>query len=510
MSASARYLVSVHSFSVKRIYLITCICFVIGAANGQPDYVVDDDIREAYALIFELEFQQASALLDEVERNSPDNLLPVLLRDYITFFELFVTEDEDRYDALKGLRSERLDRMREGPTDSPWYLYSRAEIHLHWALLRMKFEDYLPAAVDVNRAFRLLKKNEEEFPEFAPTYKSIGILRMAVGTIPDKYMWAVKFFSSLEGSIESGLADLEYAVAHGQATNMLPLVEARYLYAQALLHFANDPKGSWNYLREIGVDPSENELACFMTANIAMRTGHNDEAIGAMQQRPVSSTSFRIEYIDMMLGRAKLFRGDEDADVPILRFLEQFGGVNYRKEAYQKLAWYNLINGDRDAYMRLMNQCKNTGNDLLDEDKNADKEAKSGEVPHPQLLIARLRFDGGYLEDALTELNAITPATLNREHSLEYVYRKARVFHEMGRLEDALMQYDETIQSGEELDFYYACNAALQSGLIYEQLDRPATAERYYEMCLDMSPSDYQVSLHQKAKAGLGRLRTKQ
>ncbi len=490
----------------------TFILFVIlgSASLAQTTFVVDDRIRTAYDLIFQMEFDAAQAVLDQVDARSPDNLLPVLLRDYITFFELFISEDEEKYDAAKELRSERLDLIRQGPVDSPWYLYTRAEIHLHWALLRMKFEDYLPAAIDVNRAFRLLKKNEEQFPEFAPTYKSIGVLRMAVGTIPDKYMWAVKFFSSLEGSIESGLADLEYAVAHGEETGMLPLIEAKYLYAQALLHFANDPDGSWQYLQEIDLQASDSELACFLLANIAMRTGHNDEAIEAIKERPGSETSFKIDYINMMLGRAKLFRGDSDADVSIQQFLRDFNGINYRKEAYQKLAWHSLINGNPDGYRGYMATCKEVGNDLLDEDKNADKEARSGQVPNPQLLVARLRFDGGYLEEALEALDEIDISRLNEEHSLEYTYRKARVFHQLGRLEDALLQYDQTIRSGEELDFYYACNAALQSGLIYESLDRPASAERYFEKCLEMTPSDYQVSLHQKAKAGLGRLRTKQ
>ena len=493
-----------------------CLSFVttllLSGANliGQDHFRVSDDVRVAYNLIFHMEFQEAEMVLERIERNDPENLLPVLLRDYMTFFDLFIREDEALYERSKNLRADRLDQLREGDSDSPWYFYIRAEVHLHWALLRMKFEDYLPAAVDVNRAFRLLKKNEERFPDFAPTYKSIGVLRMAVGTIPDKYMWAVKFFSSLEGSIESGLQDLEHAVSQGERTNMLPLIEARYLYAQALLHFANNPEGSWQYLQEINADPSTSELACFLIANIAMRTGHNDEAIEIIAKRPTSPTSFRIDYVDLMLGRAKLFRGDRDASDSFERFLKGFDGVNYRKEAYQKLAWQSLIDGDVAGYKRYMDTCLTTGNDLLDEDKNAMKEARSGEIPDPGLLVARLRFDGGYYPEALDAINAVGRTALSNTHALEYEYRKARIFHEMGRMEDALLQYDKSILIGEDLDYYFACNAALQSGLIYEAMDEHDKSEHYYRMCLDMNPSDYQTSLHQKAKAGLGRLKSKQ
>ena len=99
---------------------------------------------------------------------------------------------------------------------------------------------------------------------------------------------------------------------------------------------------------------------------------------------------------------------------------------------------------------------------------------------------------------------------LTPELKLEYEYRRARVYHETGRLEDALLQYDKAIETGRDLDFYYACNAALQSGLIYEQTGNLDLSEKYYRMCLDMSPSDYQTSLHQKAKAGLNRLKSSQ
>ena len=74
--------------------------------------------------------------------------------------------------------------------------------------------------------------------------------------------------------------------------------------------------------------------------------------------------------------------------------------------------------------------------------------------------------------------------------------------------DDATRHYVIAIQLGKDLDYYYACNAALQCGVIYEMNGNSDEAEAFFKKCLSMKPDDYQTSLHQKAKAGLNRLKS--
>ena len=89
---------------------------------------------------------------------------------------------------------------------------------------------------------------------------------------------------------------------------------------------------------------------------------------------------------------------------------------------------------------------------------------------------------------------------------LEYTYRLGRVLHGMERWDEALALYRQTITNGRESTYYYACNAALQAGLICEIRKNYAQAKQFFELCLGMRPSDYKTSLHQAAKAGIGRV----
>ena len=48
------------------------------------------------------------------------------------------------------------------------YCISQSEFHLQWAANKLKFKDYLSAALDINKAYRLLQKNQKIFPNFEP------------------------------------------------------------------------------------------------------------------------------------------------------------------------------------------------------------------------------------------------------------------------------------------------------------------------------------------------------
>jgi tetratricopeptide (TPR) repeat protein len=233
----------------------------------------------------------------------------------------------------------------------------------------------------------------------------------------------------------------------------------------------------------------------------------NGKAIEVLKQRPVSSTAFSFHYLDFMLGLAKLYRGDSDADKPLLRFVHQFKGRNYIKEAYQKLAWHALLHEGEERYHQYMRVCKLKGEAVTDEDKHAMKEAGKEEAPVPCLLRARLAFDGGYYARALKTIDACQVPAGNQDASLEYTYRKGRILQALGRKEEALNAFQQTIDKGSNSDLYFACSAALHAGEIEEKRGNNGTADTFYRKCLSLKPDDYQAGLHQKAKAGLERVK---
>lgn len=464
--------------------------------------------REAYDKAIRLRLQEARVLVARMKRQEPGNLIAVHIEDYIDFFTAFISENAQTHEALKPARDRRLEALKAGETRSPWHLYVEADMRLHWALLKFRFGEYLGGFTEVNKAAKLLERNRRNFPGFYPNQKDLGILHAAVGTVPDQYKWGLELLTSLNGTIEQGRSELESVILYAQRNDFVFKDETVGLYALLLLHLDNRSDEAWQTVSAAHWKPDEHPLQCFVMAHIAMRTGRNDKAVELLNNRPQGKAFFSFPFMHYMVGLAKLRRLDTDASPHFQRFLSQFKGRHYIKEAYQKMAWSELLNNNVEGYKRQMRVCLQKGRQESGGDKNAQREAELGLTPHITLLKARLLFDGGYFKKALDLLQSKKDSDFaEKRHRLEYHYRLGRVLHGLKRYEDALSAYKQTIAEGRNERYFFACNAALQMGLVYEALKDKNNAQAAFNLCLGMSPEEYKASLHQQAKAGLGRLR---
>ena len=466
-----------------------------------------DKAFTAYEYSISLQFEKAQAVLEEIKVEDPENLIVHHIENYIDFFTIFINENENDFERLKSNKARRMKAIKKGDRKSPYYLYSQAEIHLQWALARLKFEEYFTAFDEVSKAYRLLEENQFRHPNFVANKKSLGLLHAIIGTIPDKYKWGVKLIGGLDGTIEQGCKEIEEVLAYAQEKPFIFEEETRVVYALLLLNLKNEREEAWTYIQETKLDPKANPLASFIFANMAMKIGKNNEAIEILSNRPKGEEFYDFHYLDFMLAKAKLNRLDDDADLYFHSFISNYKGKNYIKEAYQKLGWIAILDEDLNAYEEYMEMIRYSGGYQIDEDKQAQKEAERRVVPNAALLKGRLLFDGGYYQMALEAIQSIDLSNLSIKDQIEYRYRLGRIHHKSGSLDLALDAYKLSIKKGEALPYYFACNAALQAGLIYESQKNFPEAKTYYKLCRSMKPEEYKTSLHQKAKSGLQRLR---
>ena len=464
--------------------------------------------RQAYDKTMSLQLDEATLLLAKIKIAEPNNLAVFHLENYQEFLRLYITENAADYEAQRKNLDRRLAKIQEGSTKSPYYLFAQADMRLQWAMLRIRFGDYWSAFNEASKAHKMLKRNQELFPGFMPNYKDLGLLHAIVGVIPDNFKWGVRLLGGLNGSIAQGRGEIEKVLRFSQQSDFIFEQEAVLFYVFLLLHLENDPEAAWMALENSNFEPQKNLLHCFVKANVAMRSGKNEEAIRLLTARPKNAGLLPFPYLDFMLGVGKLRRLDSDATPYFQTFLNQFKGQNYIKEAYQKLAWASLIRGDAEGYRRNLEWCKQKGKTTIGPDKNAEDEANQGVLPDLFLLKARLLFDGGYLQKAnelllgKSESDFKTPIL-----RLEYNYRLGRIQHGLKQYDSAIKYYQTTLDRGALDPHYFACNAALQLGLIYEELHQKEAAKKYFQRCLQLKPEDYRNSLHQAAKAGLERIK---
>ncbi len=489
------------------LWLFSCLPLFSAAAQGRFEWT--PALKDAYQKILSLRFDEAEAELARIRQSDPNNLIILHVENYLDFFHIYLNEDEAEFKRLEKNRDQRLNRIeKEGDQNSPYYLFLLADIRLHWALARLKFEQFPTAFFETNRAFKLLTQNSKKFPRFMPNKKDLGILHAMTGTIPDNYKWAVNWLSSLSGTIGEGRSELEEVIAYAQKNDFVYEQEIYVFYTYLLLHLDNDSEAAWKVINTARLKPEENPLACFVMANVAMRTDRGNEAVSFLEKRPSGRQFYPFLYLDYMQGLCKLQRLDDDADEYLLRYVHHFKGRNFVKDAYQKLAWHSLIRGDEAAYKKYMELCKSKGSTIVGSDRSANDEAKAGLLPEVELLKARLLFDGGHFHQAYNLLkNKKQEDYLSTKNQLELAYRMGRITHKLGRYGEALQYYQIAIDQGKSSPLYFACRAALEKGHVLEVQGKRDLAAAAFRECLSMSPSDHKTGLHQQAKAGLKRLK---
>lgn len=493
-----------------QIRILTCALiylFTLLPLSAQDDIYWTAEAKAAYTLLQDLRIEESLSIIRLQSITHPENLIWQYLLDYNLFLQIFVREDIKQIPDFLEKSADRIDRVSVVPETNPLSLMCQAQMHLHQCALRLQQNQYASGATDLNRAFRLLRKNQKLHPDDYANLRLYGAIKIGFGAIPDQYRWLVSMVSSLHGTIDEGLSDLKTILKNSNPESNIFYGETVLITALAEGKLNNKPaSGLQMVLNHFGKVPA-NKLVQFVTASLYMAQGNNDAAIRVLVISAGAPSSERIPFLDFMLGKCKLYRGDDDADIYFKNFLLFHKGKHYIKEAHQKLAWYSLMKNDRNSYFDHMQLILIKGSDEADPDQQAMIEAQSHEVPHPVLLRSRLYFDGGYYEKTGNLLNETLYKTLtHRAHRLEYLYRKGRLLHAQKSHAEALHYYSLTIRTGETQPYYYACAAALQSGIIHESLGSEGAAERFYLICLQIKPATYATSLHQKARTGLSRM----
>lgn len=497
--------------------LLATIILLFFTLRSLPSNGFNERCQTAHAHILCLRFDEAKSLLDEEKKHNPANTLPHLLDNYIDFLKVMISEEEKDYTRLKQQRNVRLEKLAYGDATSPWYRYSQAVVYMQCGFARIKFRDYLTAGIELNQAYRLLLENSKRFPGFLPNKTLLGLLHTLIGTVPDNYRWAVRTLK-FRGSISQGINELLEAYTQSVHSREYGFVlpESAFLLAFTSVNLLEDQEPVKKLKEESARPPllkwvQDSPLMTYALANLYLKTGENDKAISLLRQRKQGSNYYPIYYLDYVLGVAKLNRLDKDANVPLLGFVANFKGLNYIRSAYEHIAWYYLINGNNTKYRFYINRIRLRGNNQVDNDREALRNAGLQSAQNISLLKARLLFDGGYYERALSEIEHFEQSCSNASHRevVECTYRKGRIYDEWGKSDLAENSYKSAINLGHALPEYYAANASLHLGMMYERKKDFRQARIFYNKCLSLDFEEYHFSITHKAKAGLNRLEGK-
>lgn len=465
----------------------------------------DPGTKKLYSQAFSLQLSNSNPAFEKKHSNA----VYAYIGHYTDFLKTFISEDESDFERLKARFDSRLSIIDRVSDTNPWKKLARGEMLLQYAVIKFKWGEYLSSAYYFRKAFFLLESNRKQFPAFIPTLKALGFFHAAIGTVPENYKWLSNLIG-LRGTIEQGCRELAFAQGKVKSHPEWDFLfdELAFLNAFAHGHFKKDYENALTAFRDSRFGEHDHgALHVFIEANTFSSMGRYEEAIVVLRSFRPDTNAYPLLYLHYMRGQLLLNRLEPVSEKHFNKFVSQFKGKSFIKSAWQKMAWIRLLKGDTKGYAECMNTVKSAGTNFTDEDKQALKEALSGDVPEISLLRSRLLFDGGLYNRALQELeNRGDNSFTKPQHQAEYTYRLGRIHDKLGDKNRATQYYQITFEKWNTKPWYYAANSALMLGAVYEEKGDRVKARDWYRKTIALRNHEYQNSIDQKAEAGLSRL----
>lgn len=490
------------------LLLFVSLFFLPAQSFAQKTFDFNARCEQAYHQILMLKTDAGQRILNEEKKAHPDNLIPYFLENYIDLFTLFFDENPKVYEERRQNRDHRLNLMEQGPKNSPYYLFTKAMIHIQWGFLKLKFGDNVSAIWDFRHAYLEVQENDKKFPDFSPNKIILGSMQALIGTIPSGYRWVTHILGFTNGSVIKGIALLHSYINDHSRLGRLFKEEAYFYYVYLKFYIQHRPDEAMQFIKEKNLDIANNALYAFMTANLALNNHQSAFGMQVLENLEKGPEYVEMPILDYEMGTMKLYHLElDDAIYHFKRFIQTYTGKFYIKDALFKLSWCYYLKGDMKQAKKYQKLVESEGNTVVDADKVALREAQKNGWPDPTILKARMLMTGGYFQDALKMLKQ---KDIEDYHDLlnkiEYAYFLGRINDEMGRDDKAILLYRAAIKGGSKRPEYYAARAALQTAFIYEQRKDTAKALEYFHKCLNMQEEEYKRTLDQRAKAGINRL----
>lgn len=488
----------------KFFILFILICTICAGQNKvilqEKNFEFNPNLKEAYIKICQFKIQGAQQIL---LNESSNNGIKILLDDYVDVIMLLNNGSQKEYENALIKENERLSIVGKLNNKSPYNKFVKAEIKLHWALLKFRFGNEFLAARDFIQAHSLLEDNVKKYPEFLPQYKSLGAIHICLGTIPQNYTWLLKILG-IEGGVNQGKEELKKSMNDPLFRDEAQFYD--FLIQSYLLGFDEEMQ---NDLKKI-IDTRPDYLSFyFLGAFILSRNNNNNQCDIVIQKRPKGSEYIYMPIFDFYIGDLLLQKGAYVQAVErYLSYIKEFKGLVFKKEAYQKIFFaFWLINNDTKAIL-FLNKIPINGNMVVDADKFAQKFYESYNqdkvLPNKSLIKARFSYDGGFYEKALLEIEEIkTVESFSVKYKAEYYYRKGQIYYKNKCINKSIVAYLKSIDMSKNIASGFASNSALQLGYIYQINGDRALSIMYFEKAIYYSRFERKSVVDMRAKAGI-------
>lgn len=485
-------------------------CTSIRAEESQYDIIFSPKLQKAYFEIQKLRLPAARNLIEDERAVKPENPFISYLDSYADLHYLLISEDRSRYKLFTQQQDKRLAAVGNLSEKSPYKRLFQADIRLHSAFAKLKFGNEVSGCWDIIKAYKLLEENRKKFPAFVPTLKSLGLMHVLIGSIPENYTWIARFLG-LRGNIAQGIQELRKVEREEpffrQEAELIDLLLHAYT-----LHLSPEQQ---RRIRQWPHEQPDNLLLHFFATTMLMKENRSDEASSYLADAPSGPSYMPFPFLQYLRGEIALQNGSYDASFESYTlFLKQYSGFNYIKDSNFKLFLNRWLAGRDEEAIGYIKKVTQTGSTIVEADQFAERIAReflAGKIGQQQKVLYKARYatDGGYQQKALDLMKTTSEKNLTTIYEkAEFNYRMARILQKSSRINESVAFYERAIHLGQSDQgaTSFAASSALQMGYIYMEKTENQKAVFYFNKAISFKKHEYKNSVDNKARAALTEL----
>ena len=292
-----------------RIIILTLLFSVItlSAVNAQPDDLHEMGVK-GYALVLNMQFEQANKIFNEMSRMEPENVLGHLLLalSYGWMWEINGSDEKlgEKYHDQLTRACDIAEEMLDKNEDDIDALFFAGCAYGKLTRYYMQTGKWVRAYINGRTGTAYMKKVLDKDPEYYDAYLGIGMSHYYTKAI-SLYSTTIRLISgNTEGYREKGIGEIFLAVSKGKYVSD----EAKAILATSILSwgFEEDWVAALPLLIELTGKYPQNHFFKLQLAECYMNLNKPDPALQTIEQLMLSETLKKNKYL---LNRLYYIRG---------------------------------------------------------------------------------------------------------------------------------------------------------------------------------------------------------
>lgn len=417
--------------------------------------------------------------------------------------------DEERYFEQYIDRADTLSTALQRRPNSEWKRLLEASRRLGRTLALGKQERYLRAAWNARSAYNRFEALVEDEPEFSEAYLGMGLLHIAVASLPSTFQYVLNALG-FSGSVEEGMEELKFAASESRYHREF----AEMSIAIFDITFNMKVDDGTRRLGRLYEERTDSPLVGLLYSYALYNNKQGEEAYQVVEHAIDRSSGepFYIDYLDYYMAQTYFIQNEfERAEAWFEQYVDRHAGPALKDVSHYHLGLAREMQGDRRGALSAYEQVEARRD--FDEDLVSRRWAEiRKDQPLNEQGRAVLRGENAFRWGDHNRAEQILRGVFEDQEATEAqrvhaAYTIGRLHHVQGNYTEAFPAYQFAIERVGDEDAMWAPWSRLYIGHMREQQGRYDEAVAAYEEANSIEGSyDYYQSLEQHVRFALERL----